>query len=648
MLGPLDGSSPPSPEDYGSTNLSRIQFTMKTKTYLIFGGIALLVLSFSIGRWTSPTTPPAPHAGHDHGSVAATAAPAIHTCSMHPQIQQPGPGDCPICGMDLIPLGKDSADDGPRTLSMSESSRALADIQTTVIEKRFPEAEIRLVGKLDYDETKLKSLAARFPARIDELYVSFAGVPVKMGDHLARVYSPELLTAQSELLTAYRYDPNSAATRSAREKLRLWDLLPEQIDAIVESGQAKDHVELNAPIAGVVVKKNINQGDYIETGQPLFQIVDLDTLWLRLGAYESDLAWLRFGQTVHFSVEAYPGETFQGRIAFIDPEIDRKTRTVSIRVNVPNPDGKLKPGMFAKAVARSRIAQAGSVFAPEFAGKWISPMHPEIVKDEPGSCDICGMDLVPADELGYVQDPSSEAPLVIPASAVLRTGKRAVVYIELPESKTPSYEGREIEIGSRAGDVFIVKSGLAEGDRVVTKGAFKLDSALQIQAKPSMMDPQGGGAVPSHHHEGHQSTPEQEKSEPTPFSISIEILEKTLPSYFAAQTALANDDLAAAKRSLQDIMDASGHSGILAESIHAMLEADTLDALRRPHFETLSNAFIASVSQHSNHIDGEVYLMHCPMVYPDRGADWLQASNELINPYFGAAMLTCGELKKSF
>lgn len=621
---------------------------MKTKTYLISGGAILLILSFLVGRWTSPSTPADPHAGHDHGAggdAPASAEPTTWTCSMHPQIQQPEPGDCPICGMDLIPLVKDAgADDGPRTLSMSESSRALADIQTTAIEQRFPEAEIRLVGKLDYDETKVKSLTARFPARIDELFVSFTGVPVKQGDHLARVYSPELLTAQSELLTAHRYDPKSAATQSAREKLRLWDLLPAQIDAILESGVAKDHFELKAPIAGVVVHKNVNEGDYIKTGQPLFRIVDLHTLWLRLDAYESDLAWLRFGQMVDFSVEAYPGETFQGQITFIDPELDRKTRTVSVRVNVPNEGSKLKPGMFAKAIARSQIAQAGNVYAPEFAGKWISPMHPEIIKDGPGSCDVCGMDLVPAEELGYVQDPDAEAPLVVPASAVLRTGKRAVVYIEKANTERPTFEGREIEIGPRAGDVFIVKSGLDAGDRVVASGAFKIDSALQIQAKPSMMNPQGGGPTPGHNHGGEHSGHAQQAAA---IEIPSDVAKKILPQYLAVQAALAGDDLETAKTSLKEMMSITGHSGGLPDLIHNMLAADSLEAMRSPHFATLSNAFISAVKSGGSVLSEDILLMSCPMALNNQGADWLQSSEPLQNPYFGAMMLKCGEVKET-
>ena len=194
-----------------------------------------------------------------------------------------------------------------------------------------------------------------------------------------------------------------------------------------------------------------------------------------------------------------PATTFHGTIAFIEPEVDRRTRTVPVRVNVPNPEGRLKPGMFVRATVASRLAEDGKVHAPEFAGKWISPMHPEIVKDGPGQCDVCGMDLVPAEELGLVDSGKQPAPLIVPASAVLRTGKRAVVYVEKPEAERPTYEGREIVLGPRAGDVFLVESGLEAGERVVTNGAFKIDSALQIQAKPSMMSEAGHRAQDQGH-----------------------------------------------------------------------------------------------------------------------------------------------------
>ncbi|MEX2043924.1 MAG: efflux RND transporter periplasmic adaptor subunit, partial [Opitutus sp.] len=390
------------------------------------------------------------------------------------------------------------ADDGPRTLVMSESARALADIRTTRVERRFPEVTVRLVGQLDYDETRLRSLTARFPARIDELFVNYTGVTVAKGEHLARIYSPELITAQRELLSAHAADPGGSISRVARDKLRLWDLLPDQIDAIVAQDTINDEFELRAPTGGVVVTKNIKEGDYVKTGEPLFRIADLGELWLHLQAFESDLAKLRYGQEVTFTVEAWPGEIFTGRIAFIAPDVDQRTRTVPVRVNVPNPDGRLKPGMFARGQVRVKLAGNGRVFAPNLAGKWISPMHPEVIKDGPGPCDVCGMPLVRAESLGYDTQSTGEAPIVVPASAVLRTGKRAVVYLRKSNTTQPAFDGREVMLGSEADGSVVVVSGLAEGDEVVTHGAFKIDSALQIVAKPSLMNPAGGGPAPGH------------------------------------------------------------------------------------------------------------------------------------------------------
>ena len=603
--------------------------------YLLLVVVAVLLgLGFLTGRWTAKADSTA-----SSGAQAAPAAaePETWTCSMHPQIQSPGPGDCPICGMDLIPVGKGSGNDpGPRAMAMSESALALAEIHTTEVVHAFPEAEISLVGRIELDETRVRSLTARFPARIDQLFVNYTGAPVRTGEHLAMVYSPELSTAQHELIMAHREDPQGSLALAAREKLRLWDLLPEQIDAIIDGGKASDTFELLAPVGGVVVTKNVNDGDYVTTGQPLFKIADLGTLWLFLDAYESDMPWLRFGQEVAFTVEAWPGETFHGQIAFIEPELDRMTRTVAVRVNVPNGDGRLKPGMFARGIVKARIAEGGKVHAPDMAGKWISPMHPEIIKDGPGSCDVCGMDLVPAESLGYVDLPEGDAPLVIPSSAVLRTGQRAVVYLELPDTDQPTFVGREIVLGPRAGDVFIVKEGLAEGDRVVTRGAFKIDSALQIQAKPSMMNPQEG-----HDHDGHAVMTEPLQLQPAEVAPLME-------DYFSLQSAMADDNFDGALNALRSMMGQTGHHGPLPGLIHAMLEADDMEALRRPHFDTLSRSFIEAVKADPSAFSGDIYLMSCPMVYDDRednSADWLQNHDKLLNPYWGDVMLRCGESK---
>jgi Cu(I)/Ag(I) efflux system membrane fusion protein len=280
---------------------------------------------------------------------------------------------------------------------------------------------------------------------------------------------------------------------AAREKLRLLQFTDEQIVDIENSAQPSDHLTLYAPQAGIVIDKFANEGQYVKTGDPLFRVTDLSAVWLKFEAYEADLPWLRYAQDVEFTVEAIPGRVFHGRIAFIDPEIDPMRRIARVRVNVANDDLALKPGMFAEAVVHSAMTASGRVLDPSLAGKWISPMHPEIVKDGPGQCDICGMDLVPAEELGMIPDAAgAPVPLLIPASAVLRTGVRAIVYVRISTDSGPVFEGREIVLGPRVGERFIVESGLEEGELVVSRGAFKLDSELQIKARPSMMNPNAG------------------------------------------------------------------------------------------------------------------------------------------------------------
>lgn len=608
-----------------------------TKYIVIFVAI---FLAFLIGRLSVPDVDTGSRATTaDKAEGAETATPTVYTCSMHPQIKQPDPGDCPICGMDLIPLQRQTDEsDSERRYSMTESAVALAEIRTTAVRRQFPNAEIRLVGNLDYDQTRVRSLTARFPARIDRLYVNYTGIPVKKGEHLALVFSPELLVAQNELLTAWQSEPGGPFYRAARQKLLLWDLLPDQIDALQDEGKASERFELRAPMGGTVVERNIKEGDYVQTGDPLVTIADLSQLWLMLKAWESDLQWLRYGQSVSFTVETYPGEQFTGTIAFLEPMFDRTTRTVSVRVNVPNEDRRLKPGMFARGIVKAQLTNSHDILAPDLAGKWISPMHPEIVKDAPGDCDICGMPLVPAEELGYTDEANGKMPVVVPASAVLRTGTRAVVYVKLPDREMPTFEGREITLGPRAGDVFVVADGLSEGEEVVTRGAFKIDSSLQIQARPSMMsmDQENGAHA--------DSSLDGEETSPLRLVVDVDTAAKLLPDYFELQQTLAGDDFEASQAVLRQMMQKTGHHGPIPDLIHDMLAASSIDGMRRPYFETLSDAMIQAVRAAPERFGGSIYLMHCPMVYEDRGADWLQPSDDLLNPFFGSEMLYCGEV----
>ncbi len=445
----------------------------------------------------------ATHATHGSGPHQPDSA---WSCAMHPHIHRGEAGRCPICGMDLVRVSSGASEKTPTAprLTLSASQRDLMRIETVPVTRRFPSLELRLVGKVSYDETRLAHISSWVPGRIEDLYVDFTGVRVRKGDHMVRLYSPELYSAQEELIQAAEawkklsasgieslYESARGTLAAAREKLRRLGMEQAQIVSVESSGQAEAYVTIFAPTGGVVIERHASEGMYLDTGTRIFTIADLDTLWMRLDAYESDLEWLRYGQAVEFTAEALPGEVFHGRVAFIDPTLDARTRTAKVRVNLDNRRGLLKPEMFVRAKLRVSLSAGGKVIDESLAGKWVSPMHPEIVKDRPGRCDVCGMELVRAESLGYevASADHSHAPLVIPTSAALLTGTRAVVYLEDAKAEVPTYVGREVRLGPRAGDFYLVEEGLAEGDLVVVSGNFKIDSALQIEAKPSMMNP---------------------------------------------------------------------------------------------------------------------------------------------------------------
>ena len=485
------------------------------------GGIVIAAFSFAMGRITvlpgkrvdfarenQQVHGDKPERRHEDRQLGRGKD--LWTCAMHPQIKLPKAGKCPICGMDLVAVEVENGSASnagmwkrPR-LKMSPEAVALANIATAEVRRMRTAKTVRMVGKIDYDETRVRTIASWVPGRIDRLYVDYTGVDVGEGDHLVSIYSPELRTAQEELLHSIVAERELRSSKvsvlrqstrrtvaAAREKLRLLGLTSGQITAIERKGEASDYITVYSPIGGTVVRKSATEGAYVETGTEIYRIADLSKVWVQLDAYESDMAWIRYGQDLEFTTEAYPGEVFHGRVSFIDPILNPKTRTVKLRVNVDNADGRLKPEMFVRATLRAGVAAGGRVMDPVLSGKWIGPMHPEIVRDQPGSCPLCGMDLARAEDLGYVPSSAETLPLVIPARAPLMTGERAVVYVRVGDGEEPMFEGREVVLGARTGTHYIVKAGLVEGEEVVVKGNFKIDSALQIQARPSMMHSPG-------------------------------------------------------------------------------------------------------------------------------------------------------------
>ncbi len=356
---------------------------------------ATLIVALVLAVWGGGCAPGESGGGSDTGSMSSEHAEAeLYTCAMHPHITLNEPGNCLICGMELVPVVAESGGVSDEAMRLSPYAAALARVETAVVERRAVTIDVRLVGKLAYDETRVRTVSAWLPGRIDRLYVDFVGVAVNAGDHLGELYGPDLQASQQDLIEAARAarrskqsSPSLAAAARAmldasRERFRLWGFSAEQIRKLERQGQPSDHLTLFSPVSGVVIERAVDEGSYVREGDTIFRIADLSELWLVMAAYESDLSWLRQGQAVEYEVPALPGERFEGRIAFVSPVVDPATRTTQVRLNVENAEGRLKPEMFAKARVRVHLREDGEVVEPSLVGKWIGPMHPEIVRDE--------------------------------------------------------------------------------------------------------------------------------------------------------------------------------------------------------------------------------------------------------------------------
>ncbi len=484
---------------------------------LLIAALVLAVIGITVAVVRSRTT----------AKPATTAA--VWTCSMHPQVRLPQPGRCPICGMNLIPV----AQLGPQQAQQSQQ----AGVETEEVKLRRLVKEIRTVGKLDYNESQVEDITARVAGRVDRLYVDFTGVDVTKGVHLVEIYSPGLVVDQHALLldlaaverargSARPADDQFAQSslKTTREKLLLLGILPEQIEKFEQTREPQTHVTIFAPLAGTVIEKRIRVGQYVQPGDLLYRIAALDPIWLYLDLYEYDIGWIDYGQSVEVSLEAFPGEVFPGVVTFIDRFLDDKTRAVKVRVNLKNPDWRLKPAMYASAVIRVPLRSDGTPQPTGYAGKFSCPMHPEVVRDDEGNCPVCQMKLelvqsrrpsilaAVAPRPDQQAAPPGDTVLAIPASAVLDTGLRQVAY---RLNQDGAYELVELNIGPRATaaddpqhkPVFPVFGGLKEGDRVVTSGGFMLDSQRQIEGMPSLLYPEGQSAANLHAGHGGTSTP---------------------------------------------------------------------------------------------------------------------------------------------
>jgi Cu(I)/Ag(I) efflux system membrane fusion protein len=546
----------------------------------------------------------------------------IWTCSMHPQIRKNEPGDCPICGMDLIPLeDEQNSDIDPMAVSMSPTAMQLANIQTAVVGLMEPVKQVRLDGKIQEDERLVFSQASHIPGRVEELRVNFTGEYVKDGQVIASVYSPDLVTAQEELFEAQKIkDTQPQLFSAAKEKLRNWKLTDGQIEQILESGTSRETFPIRADVSGYVTKKMVNPGDYISRGESIYQIADLSKVWVLFDVYESDMGWIKKGDKVEFTVASLPGETFTGIISFLDPVIDPKTRVAKARVATTNPGLKLKPEMFVSGTVQAHL-------------------------------------------------PKKSNAVVVPKTAVMWTGKRSVVYVKSATDQGINFKMRQVTLGPALAESYIIESGLQKGDEIAVNGTFSIDAAAQLAGKPSMMNPEGEPAMTGHNHGG-MKMPAASDGSSEGFTQSKPSA-KTNPEFKAQLTKVYNAYLKMKNAFVAtDAQKVSEEAKNVEKSIQAvqmeLLKGDAHMAWME-QVQTL-NSEIKTISNSSDieeqrlafskfnmalykslktfGLDKQTaYYQYCPMAFGNQGAYWLSDINQIKNPYFGDRMLKCGETR---
>lgn len=442
------------------------------------------------------------------GDSMAEATGQIWTCSMHPQVRMPKPGKCPICSMPLIPAKPPAkpatsnatvAAASDSMLELSEHARAMASVETAPVQRRKMSREIRVIGKVQYNETALANITTRVEGYVERLFVDYTGIEVKAGDHLVEIYSPDLLVAQQELLVALDSQRNAALVESAKRKLLLWGLTQAQVDDLLRDKKVSDRITLFSPIHGTVTEKMVVQKAMVKPGEILYRLANLESVWVYLDIYESELPWVQYGQMVETKSEAVPGQSFSGRVWFINPVLNEESRTVKVLLNINNTERKLKPGMYVSAVIRAELLANGKPAPTGVEGQWSCPMHPLVVLAQSGECPVCKMQLVQIPGTPASAKPEGDQLLSVPVTAVLDSGVRKLVYVEKPKGQ---FSPVEIVTGPRTDDSYPVLGGLSEGDMVAVRGSFLLDSQSQIRGLPSLFYKEGQAAVAGHQHGG--------------------------------------------------------------------------------------------------------------------------------------------------
>ncbi len=535
---------------------------------------------------------------HDHETEMAEGI--VYTCSMHPQIRQDGPGKCPICGMDLVPVSEGTEVDDAQGVRLSGSAVRLGNVET--VQAGFsgtPEETLTLNGKVVADENQVRSQSTHVAGRIERLFVNTQGEQVRRGQRIATLYSPPLIAAQQELLQAAdMQESQPRLLEAAREKLRSLRLTDRQINDILASGSIKNTMDIYAEYTGTVLEKKVNVGDHVENGEVLYVLSDLSKVWVEFDAYESDLPMIEVGDEITFTVAGLPGQSFRGKVSFIDPVVESNTRVARVRVEMQNPQEKLKPQMFVRG------------------------------------------QLIPSNNAGSDR-------LVIPRSAVLWTGQRSVVYEKTgtDDQGGAFFRLQEVVLGPATGDYYVVESGLAPGAEIVVNGTFTVDAAAQLAGKPSMMN-------------ADEARIKSAEMGTAPKTVQ-EGMATIIRSYTTLKDHLVASDFDAASAETKHLSEIL--SGLEAtetddawktwwQEFQEQVNSDLRSAMNAENIDALRAAFI-DLSEHLveagkvvSPLDVPLYVLRCPMANNNEGARWLSLENEVKNPYYGEMMLTCGSV----
>lgn len=561
------------------------------KKYIIYFGI--LVIGLILGRFLFGGAEK--EVTHKHSDEIEIKK--MWTCSMHPQIMQPEKGDCPICGMDLIPAERGSNDLSVNQFKLSKNAIALAGVQTKVIDNTSEKEDDMLIlsGKISENEEANTVQVSYFSGRIDRLYVNFTGEKVRKGQLLANIYAPELIKAQQELLTTFSLKESQPSLyKAVRNKLKLWKLSDAQINKIESSGKVKQNFQIYATVSGVVSEKLVAQGDYVKEGQPLLKITNLNTVWANFDVYEHQINNFKVGQSIAISLKAYPNEVYKTKITFINPVLNIKTRTVNIRAVLNNSDGKFKPAMFLK----------GKI---------------------------------------YTEPSEITSKLLIPSTAILWTGKRSIVYVKAKEREAV-FEMREVILGDKFGDNYEIKKGLQFGDEIVINGVFTVDASAQLHGKKSMMNHKKAllisFEIPSVFKNQLQTAYDSY------IDLKNELIKANVDSVRKESEKLS-ENLSKVDENLLSNKEAYEQWLLLVKELkktNKTISSSSKIKEQRKEFIRLSELFIEAVQVFS--INEVTYKQYCPMANKDNGAYWLSKESKVLNPYYGEMMLKCGEVKQ--